>query len=331
MPSPARGRHRAVAAPSSDISSSFLQSARPYLAAAARPVAKAGAVAVVSGGLLASLGLQAFAADTPSAVTPAAAARVTTAVAAWTPTAPVQQDVSITAGAAFRHTSAAQARAAERARVAARAKAAAAAAAAAAKARADAAAKLAEAKRAEAKRAEAKRAAAKRTEAKRTAQRRAAARAEARRDEAARERARSKRVSRSSSRGSSAGENSSSRSIEAGRPGSSSFGAAVMAVAARYEGIDYVYGGTTPAGFDCSGFTSYVLRQVGISLPRTSSQQRGAVRPVSRSEAMPGDLVFRPGHVGIYAGNGMMWHSPQTGKSVMLSEIRNVSMFGRVG
>jgi cell wall-associated NlpC family hydrolase len=46
---------------------------------------------------------------------------------------------------------------------------------------------------------------------------------------------------------------------------------------------------------------------------------------------MPGDLVFRPGHVGIYAGNGMMWHSPQTGKSVMLSEIRNVSMFGRVG
>jgi cell wall-associated NlpC family hydrolase len=287
---------------------------------------------VVSGGLLASLGLQAFAADTPSAVTPAAAARVTTAVAAWTPTAPVQQDVSITAGAAFRHTSAAQVRAAERARVAARAKAvAAAAAAAAAKARADAAAKLAEAKRAEAKRAEARRAAAKRAEAKRTAQRRAAARAEARRDEAARERARSKRVSRSSSRGSSAGENSSSRSIEAGRPGSSSFGAAVMAVAARYEGIDYVYGGTTPAGFDCSGFTSYVLRQVGISLPRTSSQQRGAVRPVSRSEAMPGDLVFRPGHVGIYAGNGMMWHSPQTGKSVMHSEIRNVSMFGRVG
>ena len=80
--------------------------------------------------------------------------------------------------------------------------------------------------------------------------------------------------------------------------------AAVLSIARRYIGVPYVYGGATPAGFDCSGFTMYVFAQVGISLPRTSSAQRYAGRVVSAAEARPGDLIWGPGHVGIYTGNG---------------------------
>jgi cell wall-associated NlpC family hydrolase len=121
-------------------------------------------------------------------------------------------------------------------------------------------------------------------------------------------------------------------SIKAGAPGSAEFGAAVMSIAARYAGTPYRYGGTTPAGFDCSGYTQYVFRQVGIELPRTSSAQRAATTRISRSEAVPGDLVFMPGHVGIYAGNGMMWDSPRTGESVQKRAVYSSSAtYGRVG
>jgi cell wall-associated NlpC family hydrolase len=97
----------------------------------------------------------------------------------------------------------------------------------------------------------------------------------------------------------------------------------VLGIAAQYEGIMYYYGGTTPeTGFDCSGFTQYVFRQVGISLPRTAEEQRQFVTPVS--DPQPGDLVFfgQPAsHMGIYAGNGKMWDSPRTGKAVALRDI----------
>ncbi|WP_231955188.1 C40 family peptidase [Occultella aeris] len=78
--------------------------------------------------------------------------------------------------------------------------------------------------------------------------------------------------------------------------------AAVIDIAYRYVGTPYVYGGGTPSGFDCSGFTSYVFAQVGISLPRSSSAQRSAGTIVSAAEAQPGDLIWWPGHVGIYLG-----------------------------
>lgn len=82
-------------------------------------------------------------------------------------------------------------------------------------------------------------------------------------------------------------------------------GAAIVEIARQYIGTPYVYGGASPGGFDCSGFTQYVFAQVGITLPRTSSAQRYAGYVVSASEARPGDLIWAPGHVGIYTGNGM--------------------------
>lgn len=92
--------------------------------------------------------------------------------------------------------------------------------------------------------------------------------------------------------------------------------ARVLELMRRHEGTPYRYGGSTPAGFDCSGFTQYVYRQVGIKLPRTSSRQRYAGRSIPRSQARPGDMVWMPGHVGIYIGNGMMYDSPRTGKRI---------------
>lgn len=92
-------------------------------------------------------------------------------------------------------------------------------------------------------------------------------------------------------------------------------GAMVLNEAAKYAGIYYVYGGTTPAGFDCSGYTSYVFRQLGISLPRTAADQRRATAYTSNPR--PGDLVFfGTYHVAIYAGNGYIWDSGKPGLPV---------------
>ena len=106
----------------------------------------------------------------------------------------------------------------------------------------------------------------------------------------------------------------------------------VLSIAAQYEGLMYSYGGTSPStGFDCSGFTQYVFGKVGISLPRTAEAQRQATTRVSNPQ--PGDLVFfgSPAyHVGIYAGNGMMWDSPRSGKAVALRSIWSSSVtYGR--
>ena len=91
----------------------------------------------------------------------------------------------------------------------------------------------------------------------------------------------------------------------------------VLGIAASLAGIYYIYGGTTTAGFDCSGYTQYVLAKLGISIPRTAEEQRQAATPVSNPQ--PGDLVFfgSPAyHVGIFAGNGTMWDSPHTGAAI---------------
>jgi len=107
--------------------------------------------------------------------------------------------------------------------------------------------------------------------------------------------------------------------------------AGVLAIAASLKGIYYIYGGTTLAGFDCSGYTQYVFNRVGITLPRTAEEQRQFATPVSTP--LVGDLVFfgAPAHhVGIYAGNGMMWDSPQTGSAIALRSIYASATYGRV-
>ncbi len=92
--------------------------------------------------------------------------------------------------------------------------------------------------------------------------------------------------------------------LDAAPAPASASAAALLEIARRYQGVPYVYGGATPSGFDCSGFTMYVYAQLGISLPRSSADQRYAGTVVSAAEARPGDLVWAPGHVGIYTGNG---------------------------
>ena len=101
----------------------------------------------------------------------------------------------------------------------------------------------------------------------------------------------------------------------------SASGSAVVSVAMRYLGVPYVWGGSTPAGFDCSGFTSYVFAQVGINLPRTSSEQRYAGTEVPWSQAQPGDLLWSPGHIAIYAGDGMQVEAPVPGKTVRYTQV----------
>jgi peptidoglycan DL-endopeptidase CwlO len=117
---------------------------------------------------------------------------------------------------------------------------------------------------------------------------------------------------------------------------SSPRGAAVIAIASRYLGVPYRYGGTTPRGFDCSGFAQYVYARLGVRLPRTAQQQYNRVRHVPRSQARPGDLVFffvggRVTHVGIYAGGNTMIAAPHSGQVVHRQRIYSAHVaFGRV-
>ena len=101
----------------------------------------------------------------------------------------------------------------------------------------------------------------------------------------------------------------------------------IIANAKKHLGTPYVWGGTTPSGFDCSGFVQYVFKQSGISLPRTTSEQVKKGTYVSKSNLQPGDLVFlkntyREGvsHVGIYIGDGQMIHASSS-KGVTISSL----------
>ncbi|MGZ8694936.1 MAG: C40 family peptidase, partial [Gaiellaceae bacterium] len=97
----------------------------------------------------------------------------------------------------------------------------------------------------------------------------------------------------------------------------------VVGIAMQYLGIPYVYGGSTPGGFDCSGFTMYVYGQMGVSLPHYTVAQYSMGVPVGRGDLQAGDLVFFDGlgHVGIYIGGGEFIHSPHTGDVVKISSM----------
>lgn len=95
---------------------------------------------------------------------------------------------------------------------------------------------------------------------------------------------------------------------------------AIVAAAYSQLGVPYVWGGTTPGvGLDCSGLTQYCYRQAGISIPRNSEDQASFGRKVPVSEASPGDILWRPGHVAIYVGDNKYIHEPHSGSVCTLS------------
>ncbi len=111
---------------------------------------------------------------------------------------------------------------------------------------------------------------------------------------------------------------------------SSGEGGRIVAAAKQYLGVPYVYGGTSPSGFDCSGFVYYVYRQCGYSITRTATAQNGNGRYVSRDSLQPGDIIIfynsamsAIGHAGIYIGDGQFIHASSGSGSVVISSLSN--------
>ena len=104
-------------------------------------------------------------------------------------------------------------------------------------------------------------------------------------------------------------------------------GSTVLATAQQYIGCKYVYGGSSPSGFDCSGFTSYVYKAHGVSLSRTAAGQYSNGVAVNRSDLKPGDLVMfgKSGinHVAIYAGGGKIVHAANPSRGVTTDTINS--------
>jgi cell wall-associated NlpC family hydrolase len=104
-------------------------------------------------------------------------------------------------------------------------------------------------------------------------------------------------------------------------------GAQALALVQKYAGKPYLYGAAGPNAFDCSGLTMYVYNQLGVKLMRSANDQYLTTLHVPYSQAQPGDLIFfydSTGyvyHVGMYAGNGMMWDAPHTGAVVRYENV----------
>ncbi|MEU8957821.1 C40 family peptidase [Streptomyces sp. NPDC048518] len=113
-------------------------------------------------------------------------------------------------------------------------------------------------------------------------------------------------------------------------------GAKALQIAASKKGSPYAYGAAGPHRFDCSGLTLYSFKRTGKKLPRTAAAQYNKTKHLSRSQRSRGDLVFFHSgrnvyHVGIYAGNNRIWHSPKSGSVVRLEKIWSKSVwYGRV-
>lgn len=110
----------------------------------------------------------------------------------------------------------------------------------------------------------------------------------------------------------------------------------LLRIIAAQQGVPYSWGGgntrgatygigrgARTKGFDCSGLVQYAYAQIGIRMPRLAQAQATMGRRVSIRSLRPGDLVAGPGHIAVYAGNGMMWEAPRTGLAVRLTRVRS--------
>ena len=119
--------------------------------------------------------------------------------------------------------------------------------------------------------------------------------------------------------------------VDASVAASSGKGSQIAQYALQYVGCPYVYGGSSPSGFDCSGFTTYVMKHFGYSINRTASSQMDNGTSVSKSQLQLGDLVFfnsgnsskRATHVGIYTGNGQFVHASTSTTGVIVSDLNS--------
>ncbi len=114
------------------------------------------------------------------------------------------------------------------------------------------------------------------------------------------------------------------------------FGARIVKIASSRRGSPYVYGGSGPHTFDCSGLTMWTLSKLHHRLPHSAAAQYGRVKHIRARDRRPGDLVFfHDGggiyHVGIYAGHNMIWHAPYPGARVRKERLWTRSVYyGRV-
>ncbi len=119
------------------------------------------------------------------------------------------------------------------------------------------------------------------------------------------------------------------KEVDAAEAQNSTKGQEIADYALQFLGYRYVYGGSSPSGFDCSGFTSYVYKQFGYKLNRSASDQLDNGVAVSRSELQPGDLVIfkkgssskRASHVGLYIGNNQFIHASTSKVGVIISRM----------
>ncbi|MER6162514.1 NlpC/P60 family protein [Streptomyces sp. NPDC001868] len=109
----------------------------------------------------------------------------------------------------------------------------------------------------------------------------------------------------------------------------SNYGGAALAAAGTQVGKPYVSGGSGPNSYDCSGLTQWAYAQAGVSITRTTYTQQNDGTKIGRDALKPGDLVFfnNLGHVGLYAGNGMVLHAPYPGKVVRYESMSTIGSF----
>jgi cell wall-associated NlpC family hydrolase len=106
---------------------------------------------------------------------------------------------------------------------------------------------------------------------------------------------------------------------------------AVIVAGETAIGTPYVWGGTTSAGFDCSGFVGYAYQAGGVTLPRTTAGIAAIATRIDPADAIPGDILYWPGHVALYYGPGLRLDANRTGSTVQVHRIYGNPTYYRIG